>query len=209
MKIFLKRIKAQGEKIIIDKPTDTKSQTGPSDSRYGYKPILNNSNNNGGASGGYIPSSFLGDGVINNNNKPILAQATNVTKVQDGASRFVQSDKKDTALFAKDGGPFDTLFNGIFSKVEALYDAYSSPSVISSGIGSTPSNDSSTIKFETLKVELNGHLYISSGGQSVDIIGELQNNPILLRTLSRMLTEQLSKALNGGRGFLPIGIANV
>ncbi len=206
---LLQRIKAQGEKIIIDKPTDTKSQTGPSDSRYGYKPILNNSNNNGGASGGYIPSSFLGDGVINNNNKPILAQATNVTKVQDGTSRFVQSDRKDSALFAKDGGAFDTLFNGVLNKVEALYDAYTNPSVVSSDIGGLVSDIGGTVKFETLKVELNGRLDLSSGDKSVDIIGELQNNPILLRSLSRMLAQQFSKAFNGGKGYLPISISNV
>lgn len=149
------------------------------------------------------------DGVINNNNKPILAQATNVTKVQDGTSRFVQSDRKDSALFAKDGGAFDTLFNGVLNKVEALYDAYTNPSVVSSDIGGLVSDIGGTVKFETLKVELNGHLDLSSGDKSVDIIGELQNNPILLRSLSRMLAQQFSKAFNGGKGYLPISISNV
>ena len=151
----------------------------------------------------------VGDGIINNNNQPILAQATNITKVQDGKSRFVLSDRKDSALFARDGGAFDTLFNGVLNKVEALYDAYTNPSVVSSDIGGLVSDIGGTVKFETLKVELNGHLDLSSGGKSVDIIGELENNPIVMRSLSRMLAEQFSKAFNGGKGYLPMSISNV
>ena len=71
------------------------------------------------------------------------------------------------------------------------------------------SSNGGTIHLDTINVQISGSLDLSSGGQSVNIINELQNNPILLRTLSRMLTEQLSNALNGGRGFLPIGIGNV
>ena len=138
------------------------------------------------------------DGVINNNNSPIMAQANKITKVQDGMGSFVQSDPKDTALFAKDGGPFDTLFNGVFSKINSLYDAYS-------GHQSTSFNANNG----ALKVEINGRLELSSGGQSVNIINEIQNNPLLIRALSRMLSEQLSKAFNGGRGTSPIAIGNV
>lgn len=138
------------------------------------------------------------DGVINNNNNPIMAQANKITKVQDGMGSFVQSDPKDTALFAKDGGPFDTLFNGVFSKINSLYDAYS-------GHQSASFNTNNG----ALKVEINGRLELSSGGQSVNIINEIQNNPLLIRALSRMLSEQLSKAFNGGRGTSPIAIGNV
>ena len=138
------------------------------------------------------------DGMVSANGKAIYSQAAAVTPIHDGSIQMAKSDPKDVALFAKTGGPFDTLFNGIFKKVEELHDAYSN----SSDIGSM-------VKFETLKVEINGHLDLSSGGQSVDIINELQNNPILLRALSRMLSEQLSNALNGGRGSLPISIGNV
>ena len=140
----------------------------------------------------------LDDGVINSNNNPIMAQANKITKVQDGMGSFVQSDPKDTALFAKDGGPFDTLFNGVFSKINSLYDAYS-------GHQSTSFNANNG----ALKVEINGRLELSSGGQSVNIINEIQNNPLLIRALSRMLSEQLSKAFNGGRGTSPIAIGNV
>jgi len=62
----------------------------------------------------------LGDGILNNNNQPIIAQASKVTKVQDGASQFVKSDRKDSAIFAKQDGPFDKLFNGIFGKVNEI-----------------------------------------------------------------------------------------
>ena len=138
------------------------------------------------------------DGVIDSNNNPIMAQADKITKIQDGMSSFVQSDPKDTALFAKDGGPFDTLFNGVFSKINSLYDAYS-------GHRSASFNTNN----DAFKVEINGRLELSSGGQSVNIINEIQNNPLLIRALSRMLSEQLSKAFNGGRGTSPIAIGNV
>ena len=138
------------------------------------------------------------DGVIDSNNNPIMAQADKITKIQDGMSSFVQSDPKDTALFAKDGGPFDTLFNGVFSKINSLYDAYS-------GHRSASFNTNN----DAFKVEINGRLELSSGGQSVNIISEIQNNPLLIRALSRMLAEQLSNASNGGRGISPIAIGNV
>ena len=65
------------------------------------------------------------------------------------------------------------------------------------------------IQSDTINIQISGSLDLSSGGQSVNIINELQNNPILLRALSRMLSEHLSNALNGGRGSLPISISNV
>lgn len=152
--------------------------------------------------GGLLMDTFFNtnikDGVIGSNNSPIMTQANKITKVQDGMGSFVQSDPKDTALFAKDGGPFDTLFNGVFSKINSLYDAYS-------GHQSTSFNANNG----ALKVEINGRLELSSGGQSVNIINEIQNNPLLIRALSRMLSEQLSKAFNGGRGTSPIAIGNV
>lgn len=126
------------------------------------------------------------DGIVNNNNKPIVTQATNVTKINDG---LVQSDPKDVAIFAKEGGVIGNFLDNLYNDVHS-----------SMGGG---------IQLDTINVQISGSLDLSSGGQSVNIINELQNNPILLRTLSRMLSEQLSKALNGGRGSLPISIGNV
>ena len=58
-------------------------------------------------------------------------------------------------------------------------------------------------KFEfgsPLKIELNGKLELTgSNGQSVDIMRELQNNPQLLRTLTQMISETISKNISGGK----------
>lgn len=129
---------------------------------------------------------FVRDGIVTNNNKPIVSQATNVTKINDG---LVQSDPKDVAIFAKEGGVIGNFLDKLYNDVHS-----------SMGGG---------IQSDTINVQISGSLDLSSGGQSVDIINELQNNPILLRALSRMLSEQLSNALNGGRGSLPISIGNV
>ena len=222
------------------------------------------------------------DGIISNNNQPIIAQASKVTKVNDGVSNLVQSHKKDSAIFAKEGGPFDKLFNGVFQKIDKVHDAlYNNP--LSSGVrktrntigdlwghvlhGSNYKNirqkelpiaqqwrrsfssqgrsfedvvnevrarnrqsvflpqqnrydnsyssntfggNNGVIKFETLNVHFDGKLeLVSRNGQSINIISELQNNPTLMRELSRMITKQVTSAMNGGRGTLAIGIPNV
>lgn len=157
---------------------------------------------------------FTRDGIFTSNGSSMAVAATNITPIQDGSVKLATTDPKDVGLFAKTGGPFDTLFNDIFGRIDAVYNMieplpmkYSSlvmdnSSIVSSDIGGN-------IKLDQLKIEINGSLDLSSGGQNINIISELQNNPILLRALSQMLTEQLSKSLNGGRGSLPISIGNV
>lgn len=154
------------------------------------------------------------DGVAVSNNKSMSVSATSITPIHDGTAKIAKTDPKDTAIFAKTGGPFDTLFNDVFGRINAVYNmieplpmkysslAMDNSSIVSSDIGGN-------IKLDPLKIEISGSLDLSSGGQNINIISELQNNPILLRTLSQMLTEQVSKALNGGRGLLPINIGNV
>ena len=127
------------------------------------------------------------DGILSSNNTPIISNASNVTKINDG---LVQSDPKDVAIFAKEGGVIGNFLDKLYNDVHS-------------------SMGGSGIQLDTINVQISGSLDLSSGGQSVNIINELQNNPILLRTLSRMLTQQLSNALNGGRGKLPISIGNV
>lgn len=129
---------------------------------------------------------YMRDGIINNNNKPIVSQATNVTKINDG---LVQSDPKDVAIFAKEGGVIGDFLYKLYNDVHS-----------SMGSG---------IQLDTINVQISGSLDLSSGGKSVDIIGELENNPIVMRALSRMLAQQFSKAFNGGKGYLPMSISNV
>lgn len=207
------------------------------------------------------------DGMVSANGAPVYSQAASITPIHDGSMRMAKSDPKDVGLFAKIGGPFDTLFNGVFGRINDLYDYFTNPqeqakklwntvlkggdvynnssvrsiwkntarnsnvtyneesgkvhgSVLlmreaarQMGVDSLPmdtpsykrnydrvNNNSNIIKFDTLRIELNGNLDLSSGGQSVNIINELQSNPLLLRSLSRMITKQISSSLNAGRG---------
>lgn len=128
------------------------------------------------------------DGIVNNNNKPIVSSASNVTKINDG---LVQSDPKDVAIFAKEGGVIGDFLADLKGDVDLAL----------RGGGSIQSN--------TMKIEINGSLELSSGGQSINIINELHNDPIALRSLSRMLVQQVSSAKNGGKGIMPIGIDSV
>ena len=211
---------------------------------------------------------LFNDGMVSANGTPLYSQAANITPIHDGSMRMAKSDPKDVGLFAKIGGPFDTLFNGVLGRINDLYDYFTNPqeqakklwnvalkggdvynnssvrsiwkntarnsnvtyneesgkvhgSVLlmreaarQMGVDSLPmdtpfyernydrvNNNSNIIKFDTLRIELNGNLDLSSGGQSVNIINELQSNPLLLRSLSRMITKQISSSLNAGRGI--------
>ena len=126
------------------------------------------------------------DGIISGNNSPIVSAASNVTKINDG---LVQSDPKDVAIFAKEGGVIGNFLNDLYNDVHSA--------------------NSGTISLDTVNVTISGSLDLSSGGQSVNIINELQTNPMLLRSLSRMLAQQISSAMNGGRGTSSIGIGSV
>ena len=137
--------------------------------------------------GSKIPKpEWMPDGIVSGNNSPIVSAASNVTKINDG---LVQSDPKDVAIFAKEGGVIGNFLNNLYNDVH--------------------SSNSGTIRLDTVNVQISGSLDLSSGGQSVDIINEIQNNPILLRSISRMLAEQVSSAMNGGRGVANLAIGSV
>ena len=213
---------------------------------------------------------------------------------------IIQSVKDDSILFAKDGGPFDKLFNDIFKKINDIHDetiippkneisrvsnnilnqnrnAFStinnrkdiannsvlsssdsisnqSGNVIKSGdknvlnriknisnavlsfdsrkdsevlsvqpVGDdsimatgnnsiinnrkdiannngTPSNQK--IFFEPLKIELSGNLTLSAGNQTVDLTSLVKNNPMFIRELSQMLSEEIGNRMNGGKSLM-------
>lgn len=127
------------------------------------------------------------DGIIKNNNTPIISQADNVTKINDG---LVASDPKDVAIFAKDGGPIGNFLSDLWNDVHGILN------------GKTNGNSNS------ININMNGTLQLSSNGTSINIIEYLQNDPISLRILSRMIVKHMTDAYNGGRGTLPIGVAN-
>lgn len=132
----------------------------------------------------YNNNPWMNDGIVKSkNNSPMVTQASNVTKINDG---LVQSNPKDVAIFAKEGGVIGNFLAGLRTDVN-------------SAMGGN-------IKMDAVDVRISGNLDLSSGGQSVNIIGELQNNPTLLRSLSRMLSQQISSAMNGGRGISELSV---
>lgn len=83
-------------------------------------------------------SMAMPDGVASGNGSPMVVGASNVTPIQDGSVKLAKSDPKDSAIFAKTGGPFDKLFDDIFGKVNAIYDMsvrYGSSSTTNNRIG--------------------------------------------------------------------------
>ena len=161
------------------------------------------------------------DGMVSANGKPMYSQAAAVTPIHDGSIQMAKSDPKDVALFAKTGGPFDTLFNGIFNRIDALYEAYQDPALTPNAtIETLPMEDtnvgdvirhqwdiatskdtySHSSPSQPMELKISGSLDLQSGGQSVDIMGMLRDNPLFIRELSRLLANQLSNAQNGGRG---------
>ncbi len=261
------------------------------------------------------------DGITSANGQPMAVSAANITPIHDGGVRIAKTDPQDSAVFAKIGGPFDKIVNGVFNRINEIYnliggdvltntnliEAFTKNNSIANiigGISSTntkygntsqtsnivnkfktdnirnedpiqkmyeafpplqnqkmqwdkkllvkvlentqgttdkdtmsmvepiPMKKTSTtvkelwnnIQHDTLQnttssslsfdkpIDINFHGEIvlkSENGQTFDISREFENNPLLLRSLSRMLAQQISSAMNGGRGTAQIGISNV
>lgn len=124
------------------------------------------------------------DGVMNSNGHPMFTQASRVTPINDGNVQFAKSDPKDTAIFAKTGGPFDTLFNEVFGRINDVYNSLQS---------------GRKLQVEPLKVTIDGRLELNGGGQTVDLIKQIQNNPLLARMISDILVQNISSKYYGGR----------
>nr|DAF44192.1 MAG TPA: protein of unknown function (DUF3482) [Myoviridae sp. ctNQV2] len=166
--------------------------------------------------------------------------AGDTVSVDDGIANkktVVKANKDDTALFAKDNGPFDKLFGNIIPKIdnnmkvsnEVYYNKkFNNENVNIPKVGDVKNEiiepkpigeDVSKIKEVNIKdsvrpkdvkipdinikpidININGTLKLDMGtsGQ-IDIMKELKNNPSFMRELSRMLVEQMSNSLNGGK----------
>lgn len=126
------------------------------------------------------------DGFAEGNGNSMLTTASKVTPINDGSVKLAKSHPQDSALFAKAGGPFDTLFNKVFAKVDNIYN-------------SLAGNGGSTQSIAPIQLNVSGELNLKSDGQSVDLLGMIQNNPSFLATMSQMIVTQLSRNVNGGK----------
>ena len=174
--------------------------------------------------------SDINDQIIPQQNKSIAVPANKVIPIHDGITSIAKSDPKDSAIFAKAGGPFDTLFNGIFDKINKMYGLYSDaighknviPNVevqpipiandkvsptsinIDNSTTNTPNqttkqvSNTSNGKFD---VNIHGEINLKANGQNINILNELQSNPILVRAITDMISDSISKKINGGRSI--------
>lgn len=161
------------------------------------------------------------DGVMNSDGNSMFTQATNVTPINDGKVQIAKSDPKDTAVFAKNGGPFDTLFNDVFGRINDVYNEVhsntSSDVIPTEPLGKdaifaeSPSTSAQSIndgkvQIDPVNIKIDGKLELATNnGQTVDIINELNNNPMLLRAISDMIVQNISTKYYGGR---PVGYSN-
>lgn len=118
------------------------------------------------------------DFITSSNGKSMLTNGKNVTQIHDG---LVQSDPKDVAIFAKEGGPIGKFLNDLTADVHTA-------------LGNGGMNGGK------MNIELSGKLELSSGGQTINILEEMKNNPLFVRNLTQLLVENLSQSKNGGRG---------
>ena len=62
------------------------------------------------------------DGVMDGNNRSMTVAASEITPINDGSVKLTKTHPDDVGLFAKKGGPFDTLFNGVFGTISHVSD---------------------------------------------------------------------------------------
>lgn len=178
-----------------------------------------------------IAKSDLQDRVVPGNGRPMAVAANKVTPIHDGTASIAKSDPKDSAIFAKTGGPFDTLFNGIFDKINEIYGVYSgrinhdnvSPNIIvqpvpiaHDGVFPSPVSIDNTDSQNTrgqyntqtnevqkgqFDVNVRGEINLKANGQSINLLNELQTNPSLVRAITDLISDSISKKTHGGRAI--------
>lgn len=150
--------------------------------------------------------SSIMDGVVNANGQSMAVAASKVTPINDG--EVAMTSPKDHGVFAQDGGPFDTLFNGVFGKINEVsevlpkamkYDTQVKEYPYSSGNKNTNGVINGKIEISPIQININGN----SNGTN-DIARELSNNPEFIRGLSQILTKEIEKRVQGGRNVDPL-----
>ena len=170
----------------------------------------------------------VNDAMAFGKGNPMTVSAKTVKSINDGVAK---TNPQDSAIFAKTGGPFDTLFNGVFGRIDEIYNSLSNNSVVPSepigksqfvssddaiafgngnpmtisanelasqmGVNAMPTE----ITIKPVEVKLSGSVRLEANGQSVDIMELLNKNPILIRQLSQMISDEVGKSINGGRSI--------
>lgn len=153
------------------------------------------------------------DAISLSNGKSQMISAAQIKSIHDGA--LARTDPMDTGIFAKAGGPFDTLFNGIFGKIDSVYGMFNTfiKPVMANHGETVRSKDPmqilreafpQEIKLNTqpLKLDISGSIDLKSGGQIIDIMTMLKNNPDFVKQLTELIAYQFNSNANGGKSTL-------
>lgn len=128
----------------------------------------------------------MNDGYTQGNGQSMLTSAAKITPINDGKVQLAKSHPQDSAIFAKVGGPFDKLFNGVFSQISGIYNGL---------FGNKSTKDGSA----NINLNMNGKILLEYKGTSIDISKELKNNPLFVKAMAQEIVMQLSRNVNGGK----------
>lgn len=137
------------------------------------------------------------DAVIPPDGTPMLTQSSNIIPVHDAAL----SDANDYKYHMKFGGPLDEFMKKMGTEMTHLRKNYGllpkaleylSPVNVSSSSGGGSSSNNSPVKLEPISININGRLELSgNNGNSIDILGNLKNNPSFMQSLVEIISEAI------------------
>lgn len=154
---------------------------------------------------------WLNDGFVKNDNNSNYVISSKVTPINDGSVTLAKTNPQDSAIFAKEGGTFDTLFNGIFNKIDGVYNKIQNIepqeipfSEFAKSVNTINNNNNNTIenKIAPIDVNINGKIELTGGNKNYDISEMIRNNPMLIRKITEMIVEQIGSNMNGGKTTL-------
>lgn len=137
----------------------------------------------------------MGDGYVRSGGEPMTISApdANLTKINDG---FIQTSGRDNILAYQPGGKIDDSFVGA---IEASNNTYQMVREILEPIKDLSLKGSNTGGTQTIKHEFSGSIKIESNGQTMDFLGMLQSNPLLMREFVSTITKEFRTTENGGK----------
>lgn len=84
--------------------------------------------------------------------------------------------------------------------VESSHEVLAPRTVTPSDWGGSSSNQGGQLSFnQPLKIEIGGKIELGMNGQSLDITKEIANNPQFIRQLTQLISEGISRNMNGGK----------
>ena len=150
------------------------------------------------------------DGTMSANGIPMAVAASSITPIHDGSVKMAKTDPQDSALFAKTGGPFDTLFNGVFAKINEVSEIlpktlpYEIPMDAVNHSYNNRSDDhlkkvKSSNEKQTIDVNIRGDLKLNTDGKVIDISRMIETDPIFIRHITELILAQIDENVHGGK----------